>query len=318
MHLFSLVRSTIFALLAGLLLIIPKQALAVPSFARGTGFSCAQCHTQFPELTPFGRAFKASGYTMVIKKTVSAMDEDRTILSFLEGVPLSAMMQASATFTAQAVPGANGTAQNASVVFPQQLSLFYAGRITPDVGAFTQFTYSGKDDKFSIDNADIRYAHTTTLFDEDFTWGVSLNNNPTVTDLWHGTPAWSFPWAGSDVAPTPSAGPLIAGGLAQGVVGLNAYGFWGKLVYAEAGAYRSFYPGASQPLGSAADATNVIQAVAPYWRLAVQKDITDHISAEVGTFGLYASMFPGGSTGLVSPTNKYLYSGADAQFQTMG
>lgn len=29
-----------------------------------TGQACSACHTAFPELTPFGRAFKLNGYTM--------------------------------------------------------------------------------------------------------------------------------------------------------------------------------------------------------------------------------------------------------------
>ncbi|MGD0643005.1 MAG: hypothetical protein ABSC22_19870, partial [Roseiarcus sp.] len=47
--------------LASLLTVQP--ASAVPSFARQTGQPCANCHTAFPELTPFGRRFKLSGYT---------------------------------------------------------------------------------------------------------------------------------------------------------------------------------------------------------------------------------------------------------------
>jgi hypothetical protein len=39
-------------------------ALAVPSFARQTGMACEACHAVFPELTHFGRVFKANGYRM--------------------------------------------------------------------------------------------------------------------------------------------------------------------------------------------------------------------------------------------------------------
>ena len=39
-------------------------AKAVPSFARQTGQPCATCHTNFPELTPYGRRFKLMGYTI--------------------------------------------------------------------------------------------------------------------------------------------------------------------------------------------------------------------------------------------------------------
>ncbi|MDE2137674.1 MAG: hypothetical protein KGJ68_09575, partial [Gammaproteobacteria bacterium] len=45
-------------------------ALAVPSFARQTGMACEACHTVFPELTHFGRVFKANGYILSNVKQV--------------------------------------------------------------------------------------------------------------------------------------------------------------------------------------------------------------------------------------------------------
>ncbi|HUW27311.1 MAG TPA: cytochrome C, partial [Sulfuriferula sp.] len=43
-----------------------NPARAVPSFARQTGQNCVACHAggQFPELTPYGRLFKLTGYTI--------------------------------------------------------------------------------------------------------------------------------------------------------------------------------------------------------------------------------------------------------------
>jgi hypothetical protein len=42
------------------------EAAAVPAFARQTGMACTACHAQhFPILNSFGRAYKASGYTMM-------------------------------------------------------------------------------------------------------------------------------------------------------------------------------------------------------------------------------------------------------------
>ena len=48
---------------AALACIAPITAQAVPLFARQTGQQCAACHNGFPELTPYGRLFKLSGYT---------------------------------------------------------------------------------------------------------------------------------------------------------------------------------------------------------------------------------------------------------------
>jgi hypothetical protein len=49
----------------GLFGLLPLDtAQAVPSFARQTGMPCNECHTVFPELTPFGRIFKLGGYVL--------------------------------------------------------------------------------------------------------------------------------------------------------------------------------------------------------------------------------------------------------------
>ncbi len=43
---------------------VPKQASAIPAFAQKYHFSCAVCHTQFPNLNPFGRAFWRNGFRL--------------------------------------------------------------------------------------------------------------------------------------------------------------------------------------------------------------------------------------------------------------
>ncbi|MBI4715676.1 MAG: hypothetical protein HY760_07055 [Nitrospirae bacterium] len=44
----------------------PKEASAIPAFARQTGMACATCHFQhYPALNAFGRNFKMAGYTMI-------------------------------------------------------------------------------------------------------------------------------------------------------------------------------------------------------------------------------------------------------------
>jgi hypothetical protein len=50
---------------AFLLVGAPFAAQAVPSFARQTGMACEACHTVWPELTHFGRVFKANGFALV-------------------------------------------------------------------------------------------------------------------------------------------------------------------------------------------------------------------------------------------------------------
>src|ERR1017187_4578469 len=53
-------------MLAGTALLASMDARALPTFARQTGQNCVSCHAggQFPELTPYGRTFKLTGYTI--------------------------------------------------------------------------------------------------------------------------------------------------------------------------------------------------------------------------------------------------------------
>src|SRR5208283_3830906 len=76
------------------------------------------------------------------------------------------------------------------------------------------------------------WVSTEVWMEKRLVYGVSINNNPTVQDLWNSTPAWRFPYASSAVAPTPTASPLIDGVLAQKVVGATAYAMWDDVVYA--------------------------------------------------------------------------------------
>src|SRR6201993_3748974 len=180
------------AVLAVVALGAAPAALAVPSFARQTGMACEACHTVFPELTHFGRVFKANGYILSnVKQVRDVSGKKEELLSLAQSVPLSIMAQVSYTQMKTSVPdlsaaGAPGVAQNGTAGFPQQLSLFYAGKIAPNFGAFIQITYANDSGTLGIDNTDLRFADTMLLADNSpLTYGVTLNNNPTVQDLWN-------------------------------------------------------------------------------------------------------------------------------------
>ena len=279
----------------------------LPSYARQTGLACSACHYQFLTLTPFGRTFKLNGYTLT--NVPSLVDKDSTTNGGRLGLSpfsmLSAMVTAAVTHTRDALPDT----QNGAVALPQELSGFLAGRITPKIGLFSQFTYAGADGAFGIDNVDIRFADKTTVGGStEMAYGVTLNNNPAVQDLWNTTPAWGFPFIGSEGAPGGAASTLIDGGLSQNVLGLGGYTMVAKLVYAELSVYRSAFQGAAAPSST----TGAIHGVAPYWRLALQKE-WEHQYLMVGTFGLHTSLFPDVLSG---PRNTYSDVGADAQFES--
>ena len=289
-----------------LLAALARATATIPSFSRQTGLPCSVCHNQFPQLTPFGRLFKLNGYTMSSLTTINGGDTARPSLKLAPIPAVSAMVVASLAHTSEAQPAA----QNNSVMFPEQASIFLGGEVTPRVGAFVQFTYSAQDGTFGVDNLDLRYAKHTTWLDKDLLFGATLNNNPTVQDVWNTVPAWGYPFMSSSLAPSPIASTLIDGGLAQQVLGLGGYALWNDLLYAELTAYRSAQQGTHAPLDSAS--ANVISGVIPYVRIALQHT-AGPTYVMVGAFGFpRAELFPKGVTGL---TDQYTTRGVDAQLE---
>src|SRR6201993_3526753 len=162
----ALGRFSALTALAAALVGAAPAALAVPSFARQTRMACEACHTVFPELTHFGRVFKANGYILSnVKQVQDVTGKKEELLSLGQNVPLSIMAQVSYSEMKTGVPdlsaAAPGVAQNGTAGFPQQLSLFYAGKIAPNFGAFFQITYANDSGTMGIDNTDLRFADTT-------------------------------------------------------------------------------------------------------------------------------------------------------------
>ena len=280
----------------GTLVLCPTGAHAVPSFARQTGLACNGCHTTPPELNGAGRRFKLLGYTDRHQDTPAVENEEgkkHAGLDILKTLPLSAWFETSFTSTSKTIDGT----QNGSFQFPQDVSLFLAGAWSTHVGSFLQITYDPQADHFSMDNTDIRITDKGTLGGKELVYGLTLNNNPTLEDLWHTTPAWGFPFVASPSAPSPAAAPFVQGALAQDVAGLGGYAMWNDRLYAAVAIYRSNHLGGTQPNPGTGYAFN-IQGAAPYWRVAWQQPIGDNNFLEFGTYGMNMSSTPNGVSGL--------------------
>jgi hypothetical protein len=296
---------SMFALLAGAWGFAPG-AMALPSYARQTGLPCSGCHTTPPELNSAGRLFKLLAFTDTSANTITApSDKRRSGLNILASLPLSAFLETSMTSTKVPQPGT----QNWNYEFPQDISLFLAGAWATHLGSFLQVTYNKQSDHFSMDNTDIRYANKKQVAGKEWDYGLTLNNNPTIEDLWNSTPGWGFPFIAADSAPTPAAAPLINGGLALDVAGLGAYTLWDQHVYLAGTLYRSDHVGDTQPTTGQCCSNN-IRGVAPYWRLALQQNGRT-ANLEVGFYGIHMKSTPGAVTG---PENSHTDFGPDIEY----
>ena len=287
-----------------LVLILPC-AHAVPSFARQTGLSCNVCHSNPPELTAFGRNFKLKGYVLA---NTTATDKVGTTKDLLlsKYIPLSVMVLLSNTSFQANQPAT----QNNAAGFPQQLSIFLAGGFASHFGGLAQITYTHSDDHFGMDNTDLRYANQGKLGGKDWQYGITLNNNPTVEDLWNSTPAWGFPWISTASGVDPIASPIIQGALGQDVAGVGGYSMWNNHLYTALTLYRSEHAGAATPVTGTGQTYN-ISGVAPYWRAAWQQTWGSNY-LEVGTYGIFMNSFPGAISG---PEDQYVDPSFDFQYE---
>lgn len=270
--------------------VISAAAQAVPSFERQTGLGCSSCHTVFPQLTPFGREFKLGGYVL--------NDGQEKKLP-----PVAAGLRLSQTNIAKRGPGVDDSKGRV----PQDFSLYYAGRLASKLGTFTQVSYKKDDKKTKVEMLDVRYADTAVAGGAPLTYGVTLNNMPTLQDVRNSTPAFMFPYEPTAVAPTPATGMGLSDPLAMKVAGLGAYAWWNNKVYAEVSGYRSRSGG---EMGE-------IDGIAPYWRLSVQG--TDEFS--VGVYGISSKvkldpMNP--MAMMIGESQRYRDVAVDAQYQSIG
>lgn len=285
------------------LLVFSGPALALPSYARQTGEECVACHVGSigPQLTPHGIKFKLEGYSQ--GKAPAWV------------VPLSAQAIASFTHTSKDQPedAAPHYSNNDNTAL-QEASLFIAGRLAEGLGTFTQITYSGIDRHTSWDQVDVRYAKTLEIGGKDTIFGVSLNNNPTVSDSFNTLMVWNFPYTGSDLAPGYNAAPILSDGISQQVLGLTAYTQWNDWIYLEGGAYQKLSRNFRDKVGVEVPDQITIKGLSPYYRAAVSHSF-DHQFASIGLFGLNTALVPDPSNPI---KDKYRDLGVDASYQYLG
>jgi hypothetical protein len=274
------------ALAAAGVMLKPESASAVPSFARQTGQVCAACHTMWPQLTPYGRRFKLGGYQLQGGLT---WDEALPVAGFI--IPTFSHTQKNQ----DAVPSPAVSHTNNNILLQEATGVY--GGIVPvpggGLGAFIQVTYDGAIQRVGLNQSDVRYVKDAEFLGYPVIWGVDVNNNPSVEDVWGTTPAYSWPFVASSIAPQfAPPGTLLEGTLATTVIGAGGYTFWNDMLYLAAFAYQNINHQTLSALGIPPAGTTSIDGVAPYWRAALEMNFFNDHWLEIGTYGMYANTHP--------------------------
>ncbi|HEY8707491.1 MAG TPA: cytochrome C [Burkholderiaceae bacterium] len=314
--------SALLAFAAVALTLLPGGAQAMPAFNRQTGQNCVACHAggQFPELTPYGRLFKLTGYTIGQR-----------------AVPISAMVVGGMARVANTTNGAAADGltfdRNGETVLATA-SLLLGGKVTDNIGAFAQVTYDPYATQDPVtgqyhghsgaDNIDIRYADRFISDKRDLIFGFSANNNPSVSDPWNTAAAWmqyvpSPGVGGAQFSDANSPYPSFASG--GNIAGLSAYAFWNKTIYAELGGYSTSKGLTSfMSAGTGSAFTTKLRGINPYWRLAYSREWGAH-NLMIGTSGMVARLYDPladgtiPDTGNVADTSRHTDLAVDAQYQ---
>ncbi len=283
------------------------SAYALPSFARQTGFKCEVCHTVFPELTQVGRDFKLRGYTMTGGNYT--------------GIPVAAMVMIGYSHAKDVslFKKDSPQAKMNDKVFVPQMSVFYGGKITSNIGAFVQVTAEyddGGNEPTSMDIMDIRYANSTKIAGKELIYGVSINNNPTVSDLWNSTPIWAAPYESSDIA---NGGPSISTALETDdahPAGATLYAQWNDMLYGEFGFYTDSHGNGLQIFSWTNEGTQTgadIKGTVPYGRIALQHTFGNNYIM-VGAYGM-TEEFGANAGDPYTPNTTYSDRAIDAEYQ---
>ncbi|HVY22483.1 MAG TPA: hypothetical protein VG962_03950, partial [Steroidobacteraceae bacterium] len=192
-----------------------------------------------------------------------------------------------------------------------QGSIYVAGRIVKHLGILAQAVYEDFDHKVHLGDFDLRYGRQVLLHGTSIEWGASLNNNPTVQDLWDSTPAHHEPYVQPHWAPKPVALPVIEGDLTYRVLGVSAHALFDKHYFVELGDYRKLSRDVLKKSGNYSATQTTIGGSIPYWRGAVQFNAGRHYFSG-GVFGLRATFRPDKS---YYEADVYIDDGVDLNYQ---
>jgi hypothetical protein len=145
-----------------------KEAAAVPAYARQTGLSCSACHFQrFPLLNPFGRSFKANGYTLVGGKEGTIEGTDLSIPASLNAAFVSKFKYEKTN--GSATTGDAGKLNKGQFLAPDEAILYVSGRVAKNIGFQAEINLAANDGGSVLNGFKMPFVFPTT---DDLTFSV--------------------------------------------------------------------------------------------------------------------------------------------------
>jgi hypothetical protein len=290
--------------------VVPVEVSAVPSFAKQTGRPCSGCHTIWPRLNATGRQFKEQGYIDVESVYPRIEKDNMDLLRY--GPPLSVSLIS--------LPYSKTTGIKAETRIPEEMAVFFAGRMTPNVGAFIEPKWDRDSHQFSLEL--VKIAATTKVADN--TLGiVMLKSDIAGADPYNTIRFTAFHPVNTPAifGATRAAGDFFALADTENM-GVVLNGMFFKSVYAAIGGFK----------GDGASANVNSDPVDLFGRIAFEYALTGESVASIGGFVYdgkerydhsYTALVAPGGGGAVVPTaitlapyeTKIKRQGVDFQFQ---
>lgn len=288
---------------------------ALPSFAAQVGVQCSACHVGGlgPQLTPFGIAFKANGYTQGGGTGPwSHIPFDITISPSYVGVAKNL----------PAPPdGYTNTNNFFNFVGDAGAVWFAAGHSFEGqfgIGGFEQLGFSstpGGPLSFTEATSDLKFTKPFTLGNHSLLLGLDITNTPTGGDpyntLYNG---FEFPFLGLGFVGISPAADVAIDALGTSVYGVTLYALYDQSIYAEAGIFKTWSTSILNFMNVSPSSLGTINGSAWYFRIADQH-VWGNNFLELG--GVFMHIPVNQLPGALNPTsqNEYVDWGFDATYQ---
>jgi hypothetical protein len=130
----------------------PRDAEAIPAFARQYNVTCSLCHAPAPRLTAFGEQFAANGFRMAVEEEPrDSVDTGDPLLQLMADLPLAVRLDA----YVQARSGDVGPAIDLQT--PWAIKLLSGGRIAEKVSYYLYFFMSERGEVAGLEDAYVQF-----------------------------------------------------------------------------------------------------------------------------------------------------------------